>query len=439
MTAHGSVRDSELIVLAAGRGHRMGVDRPKCLMPIGGRYLIDHALYRLSSLVDRVSVVVSAQDDLVARHLRAHWPDVRVVVQGHSRGTGAAVRDVVKLGDLRARLFVLYADTPFVSADTLLRGLRGLDESSLLVCGFSPPDPDRYGRLIVAGQEVERIVEYADANESERAVDLCNAGMMAMRRATLERYIGRIGSHNGQREYYLTDLIALARAESQPVSWLAMPVHEALGVNRLADLARLEETYQERRRAEVLSQGVHLQSPSTVHLSFDTDLGPGTLVEPYVVFGPKVRLGSESRVRSFSYLEGVRGGERVDLGPFARIRPGTSLGTDTKVGNFVEIKASELGDRVKASHLSYIGDATLGDDVNIGAGAIFCNYDGEAKHRTRVGDQVFIGSNVSLVAPLDLGSGVRIGAGSVVTDDAPPGTLVLGRARQTIKRKKGSP
>jgi bifunctional UDP-N-acetylglucosamine pyrophosphorylase/glucosamine-1-phosphate N-acetyltransferase len=296
-----------------------------------------------------------------------------------------------------------------------------------------PADPGRYGRVITQGDTVERIVEWADATEAERAVGLCNAGVICAAAHDLQRWLRAVGNANSKSEYYLTDVVAIARAEGVRVAAVEAPEAELRGVNSRAELAAAEATLQGFLREEAMAAGATLTAPETVFLSADTALAPDVTVEPNVVFGPGVTVAAGARIRAFSHLEGCTVGQGAIIGPFARLRPGTDIGAGAHVGNFVELKAASLGEGAKANHLTYIGDATVGAGTNIGAGTITVNYDGFGKHRTEIGARAFIGSNTSLIAPLQVGDGAMVVAGSTVTEDVPAEAMAFGRARQTTK------
>jgi bifunctional UDP-N-acetylglucosamine pyrophosphorylase/glucosamine-1-phosphate N-acetyltransferase len=363
----------------------------------------------------------------------------RCAVQSTPLGTGhavAAARDTLAplLAEGGTDLLVVFGDCPLMTSDTLQRlvaARRPAGAPEIVGLAFRPVDPAAYGRVIVdeAGR-IGKIVEFADADSAQRQIDLCNAGIVIGDAARLFELIERLGSHNAQGEYYLTDIFALAHAEGRAAGVLECPAEEVLGVNSRADLALVEGMMQQRLRRRAMAAGATLVDPATVWLSADTRLGRDVTVQPSVFFGPGVTVGDRVEIRSFCHLEGAEVGDDVVLGPFARLRPGARLGRAAHVGNFVEIKNSELGEGAKANHLTYLGDATVGAAANVGAGTITCNYDGFLKHRTTIGAGAFIGSNTALVAPVSVGDGALVAAGSTITEDVPADALAVERSVQ---------
>jgi bifunctional UDP-N-acetylglucosamine pyrophosphorylase / glucosamine-1-phosphate N-acetyltransferase len=331
-------------------------------------------------------------------------------------------------------VLVIFGDTPLISASTLAR-LRGAVAAgaAVAVLGFRPADPKGYGRLVTEGETLLRIVENADAGPDERAIGLCNGGLMAFAGPTALSILERIGCDNRKREYYLTDAVAIARAMNLRAVAYEVTEDEVSGINTKAQLADAEAVMQQRLRQAAMEAGVTLVAPETVHLSADTKLGKDVTVEPYVVFGPGVTVEEGATIRSFSHLQGAYVGRNAIVGPYARLRPGAKLEAEVHIGNFVEVKEATIGTGAKANHLTYIGDARVGAGANIGAGTITCNYDGAAKHQTDIGEGAFIGSNSALVAPVKIGDGAYVGSGSVITSDVPAGALALGRGRQVVK------
>ena len=435
-----SARTCLTIVLAAGEGTRMRASRPKVLHAIGGRSLIAHVLAAAGAVGGAQAVVVGpgqgADQQAVVAAVKAAMPSAELFVQGERRGTAHAVlaaRPALARG--ADDVLVVFADTPLVTSQTLARLRAVLTQgAAVAVLGFRPPDPTGYGRLIAgADGGLAAIREERDATAEERAVGLCNAGLMALRGDAALAILERIGDDNAKHEFYLTDAVAVARG----LGWAAVALEtgedEVRGVNTQAQLAEAEEVLQRRLRAAAHDAGVSMVAPQTVHLSADTRLGRDVVIEPYVVFGPGVTVEDGAVIRSFSHLEGATVGRGARVGPFARLRPGARLDADVHVGNFVEVKEARLAAGAKANHLAYIGDASVGEGTNIGAGAITCNYDGAAKHRTEIGNGVFIGSNAALVAPVRIGDGAYVGTGSVITTDVPADALALGRGRQVNK------
>ncbi len=422
-----------LIILAAGLGTRMNSEIPKVLHPLGGAPLLAHAM-RAGAAVEPERIIVVAGHGAEAVAAAAHAADDRaeIVVQGEQLGTGHAVAQAMPaLKGFSGRVVVLFGDTPFIGPETL----AALAESpaDVTALGFTPADPARYGRMVMAGESLERIVEFNDASPEERAISLCNGGMIAADADILARLVAGLGRDNAAGEYYLTDIIAAARAEGLSTAVTHCAEAETLGINTRADLARAEALFQARARAEALENGVTLLAPETVFFALDTHIGRDTIIAQNVVFGPGVSIESGAVIHAFCHLEGCHIAAGASVGPFARLRPGTELAEDVHVGNFVEIKNSVLDEGVKVGHLSYLGDAHVGQHANIGAGTVTCNYDGVLKHRTEIGARSFIGSATMLVAPVKVGKGAMTGSGSVITRDVPDGALALTRAEQQTR------
>ena len=424
-----------LVILAAGKGTRMNSDLPKVLHPIAQAPMLEHAMRAGRALdPDRTVVVAGHEADLVRAATTEIDPDAAVVLQEEQLGTGHAVLQArAALEGFQGDVVVLYGDTPFVSADTLERMIAARSRADLVILGFEAADPARYGRLIMDGESLEKIVEFKDASEAERAITFCNSGLMACDADVMFRLLDRVGNDNASGEYYLTDLVELARADGLAVTAVACPEDETLGINSRADLATADAVFQARARAELLDLGVTLMAPETVYLAFDTIVGRDSVIEPNVVFGPGVTVESGALIRAFSHLEGCHVSRGAKIGPYARLRPGAELAEDTHVGNFVEIKNAEIAAGAKVNHLSYIGDASVGEATNIGAGTITCNYDGVMKHRTEIGARAFIGSNTCLVAPVKVGNEAMTATGTIVTKDVGDGDLAIARAQQTNK------
>ena len=430
----GDQRRFAVVILAAGQGTRMRSDTHKVLHPIASRPLLLHLLDCVDALgADKRVVVVGKGREQVEAAIAGR--DVAIAVQDQQKGTGHAVQQAAAaLSGYEGPVIILYGDTPFVRADTLRRMIDRLDGEGgpgVVVLASSPADPLKYGRIILGeGDRIAKMVEYKDASEEERAVRLCNSGMMAVRAKDLFRWLAKVGNDNAAGEYYLPDIVNIAAAEGREAVVIEGDPYEAAGVNSRAELAHLELEWQRRRREQALEQGATLIDPESVWFAFDTRLGRDVTVEPHVVFGPGVEIADGATIRAFSHIDGATIGARAIIGPFARVRPGTRLGERTKVGNFVEIKNAEVADGAKINHLSYVGDAALGARANIGAGAITCNFDGFAKHRTEIGEGAFIGSNSALVAPVVIGAGAVVGAGSVITRDVAPDSLAVERNEQ---------
>jgi bifunctional UDP-N-acetylglucosamine pyrophosphorylase/glucosamine-1-phosphate N-acetyltransferase len=423
-----------VVILAAGQGTRMRSDTHKVLHPIASRPVLLHLLDRVDALgANKRVVVVGKGREQVEAAIAGRKVDV--AVQTEQKGTGHAVQQAQgALAGYDGPVLVLYADTPFVEADTLRRmidRLNGEGGPGVVVLASRPDDPLKYGRIILGqGDRIARMVEYKDATEEERAVRLCNSGMMAVRAADLFRWLGKVGNDNAAGEYYLPDIVNIAAEEGREAVVIEGDPYEAAGVNSRAELAHLELEWQRRRREQVLDEGATLIDPESVWFAYDTKLGRDVTVEPHVVFGPGVSVADGATIHAFSHIEGATIGAGASIGPFARIRPGTTLGEKTKVGNFVELKKAEVAAGAKVNHLSYVGDAAVGAKANIGAGTITCNYDGFGKYRTEIGAGAFIGSNSALVAPVKIGAGAIVGAGSVITGDVEADSLALERSEQ---------
>ena len=423
-----------VVILAAGQGTRMRSDTHKVLHPIASRPLLLHLLDRVDALgADRRVVVVGKGREQVEDAIAGR--DVAVALQSEQKGTGHAVQQAAEaLAGYDGPVLILYGDTPFVEAATLRRMLDRLDGDGgpgVVVLASCPPDPLKYGRIILGqGDRIAKMVEYKDATEEERAVRLCNSGMMAVRASDLFRWLGQVGNDNAAGEYYLPDVVNIAAAEGREAVVIEGDPYETAGVNSRAELAHLELEWQRRRREQVLHEGATLIDPESVWFAYDTKLGRDVTVEPHVVFGPGVEVADGATIHAFSHIEGAIIGLKASIGPFARIRPGTVLADRTKVGNFVELKKAQVGEGAKVNHLSYVGDASIGAQANIGAGTITCNYDGFGKYRTEIGAGAFIGSNTALVAPVTVGEGAVVGAGSVITENVEPDSLAVERSEQ---------
>ncbi len=422
------------VILAAGEGTRMASNTPKVLHRIGGQPLIAHVLATVRGAgIGPVAVVVGPGRDDVAKAVRESAPKASIFIQKERRGTAHAVlaaRDALKRGDL----LVMFGDTPLVRPRTITALLDALKDSAIAVLGFRPADPKGYGRLVMEGGNLVSIVEDRDASDEQKKIGLCNAGLVVFSGEHALKLIERIKDNNTKKEFYLTDAIALARADGLKISVREAGEEEVMGINDKSQLAEAEAVLQKRLREAAMKSGASLVAPDTVFLSADTRLAKDVVVEPYVVFGPGVIVEEGATIRSFSHLEGAHVGKNASVGPYARLRPGARLGEDVKIGNFVEVKASEFGKGSKANHLAYVGDATLGKDVNIGAGTITCNYDGYDKHKTIIGDGAFIGTNSSLVAPLKIEKGGYVASGSVITQNVPADALGVARAKQANKK-----
>jgi bifunctional UDP-N-acetylglucosamine pyrophosphorylase / glucosamine-1-phosphate N-acetyltransferase len=426
-------RDAAVVILAAGKGTRMKSDLPKVLHPIGNAPMLHHAMRAARSLGPaRTVIVVGHGGEAVGRVARALEPEAAVAVQEQQLGTGHAVlaaRDALHGFD--GDLFVLFADTPFVRPETLNAMQAARAVTDIVVLGFEARDPGRYGRLVQDAEgSLEALVEAKDASPSQLAIRTCNSGLMAGDCATMLRLLARVGNGNAQGEYYLTDVVALARAEGLAARVVLCDEAETLGINDRVQLAEAEALFQADARRRAMLEGATLIAPETVWFSLCTRLGRDVTVHPNVVFGPGVSVADGAEIRAFCHLEGAEVGPGAAVGPFARLRPGARLAPEAHIGNFVEIKNAEIGQGAKVNHLSYIGDASLGPRVNIGAGTITCNYDGFSKHRTEIGAGAFIGVNTALVAPVGVGDDAYVATGTVVTRDVPADALAIARTPQ---------
>ena len=418
------------IILAAGLGTRMKSALPKAAHPLAGQPMLRHLIDSVSKLFDRIAVVIGP-DMPALEAIAAPHP---TVIQHDRLGTAhAALLAAGLFGD--GEVAILYADNPLITPATLraLTERRGRGDVGLALVAMRPDDPGRYGRVIGADGYVERIVEWADATEAERAVPLCNAGVLCAPGPSMHRWLQAVRNDNAKGEYYLTDVVALARAEGARVAAVEAPFAELRGINSRAELAEAEAVVQHGLRRAAMDAGVTLTAPETVFLSTDTCFGSDVTVGPHVVFGPGVMVETGAEILAFSHLAGVHVGAGAIVGPYARLRLGTRVGAGAHVGNFVELKNTVLGDGAKANHLSYLGDADIGARSNIGAGTITCNYDGTFKHRTSIGSGVFVGSDAVLVAPLTIGDGAFIAAGSTITETVAADAMAFGRARQETK------
>jgi len=416
------------VLLAAGLGTRMKSALPKALHRIAGRPMLNHLIAQCEAVFDRVVVVVGPGMETVAQAAAPHT----VVVQQERLGTAhAALQAEAAFGD--GEVAVLYADNPLIRTETMRRLLAARPEGGLALLAMRAADPGRYGRVIVHDGFVERIVEWAEATDAERSVGLCNAGVMCASADDFRRWLRAVQPSAAKGEFYLTDCVALANTEGRRVTAVEAPWEELRGVNSRVELAEAEAAVQSWMRIAAMEAGVTLTEPGSVQFSWDTELAADVTVGPNVVFGPGVAVETGAEIRAFSHLEGCRVGRGAVVGPFARLRPGTVLEAEVHIGNFVEVKATRVGRGAKANHLTYLGDSEVGEKTNIGAGTITCNYDGFNKFQTKIGARVFVGTASVLVAPVRLGDGAFVAAGSVVTRDVPADAMTFGRAQQVDK------
>jgi bifunctional UDP-N-acetylglucosamine pyrophosphorylase/glucosamine-1-phosphate N-acetyltransferase len=411
---------------------------PKVLHAIAGRSLLAHGLRAVAETkVTAAAVVVGPNQEAVAAEAERVLPGAQCFVQHERRGTAHAVLAARPALERKADdILIIYGDTPLIRAATLNKLRAPLAAgAAVVVLGFRPADPSGYGRLVVNGKKLTAIREEADASEAEKAIGLCNGGIMALAGTHALSILDRIGDNNRKREFYLTDAVEIARSMKLDAAVVEAEEDDVRGINTKAQLAEAEAVLQQRLRKAALEAGVTMVAPDTVFLSADTTFGKDVVIEPYVVFGDKVTVEDGAVIHAFSHLAGAHVGKKCSVGPFARLRPGTRLGEGARIGNFVEIKEAMIAAGAKANHLSYIGDASVGANANIGAGTITCNYDGTAKHHTTIGQDAFIGSNTALVAPVEIGDGAYVGSGSVITGNVPADALALARARQVVKEK----
>ena len=432
-----SPREFAAVILAAGKGTRMKSGLHKVLHPIAGRPMLQHLLATVDALAPAKKVVVvgAGREQLEA----ALGGEAETCLQEPQLGTGHAVQQAEeKLAGFSGDVLVLYGDVPFVKGETMeamLDRLHAEDAPKVVVLGFEPDEPGHYGRVIADDDgRIAKMVEFKDADETERACRLCNSGVMAARAQDMFELLGRVGNDNAQGEYYLVDIVNVANADGDTCAVIsAGDAREVTGINSRGELARAEAHWQEFKREEAMANGASLRAPETVFFSWDTEIGRDVTIEPNVFFGPGVSIADGATIRGFSHIEGAMIGEGCEVGPFARLRPGAVMEAGSKVGNFVEMKKARLGPGAKANHLTYLGDAEVGAGANIGAGTITCNYDGYFKYKTVIGERAFIGSNSALIAPVNIGADAIVAAGSAVSRDVEPGEMRMVRADQLVK------
>jgi len=425
------------IILAAGQGTRMRSSLPKVLHKVGGRAMVDWSVALAQSVgCEKIIVVCSPTGQAVQSHIAERLGEAAIAIQDPPLGTGHAVLAAQDaLGDFSGELVVLYGDTPLIPREAILALFQTLEAgASVGVLGFEAMDPGAYGRLITdSNGDLTQIVEAKDASPEQLGIRFCNSGVMAASAVNMFDLLADVNNENAKGEYYLTDIVGLARAKEQSCRAVACAEADVLGVNSRIELAQAERAFQMQRRNHFLAAGVTMTAPETVFFNFDTEIENDVVLEPSVVFGPGVTIKSGATVRAFSHLEGAFVAEDCIIGPYVRLRPGTRLDRGVKIGNFVEVKNTAMGAGAKANHLSYLGDGEVGSDANIGAGTIFCNYDGFLKYQTKIGDGAFVGSNSALVAPVTIGAGAYVGSGSTITKDVEPNSLAVARGRQVQK------
>ena len=430
-------RPRAAIILAAGQGTRMKSPLPKVLHPVGGRAMLDHAIDAAQALgCQKIIVVVGTHSPEVRAHVVKRLGEAAIAVQDPPLGTGHAVRAAEQtLAGFDGDVVVTYGDVPLLKAADIE---PVFNPEGLTVIGFEARDPGAYGRLILDGDALAAITEAKEASPEVLAITACNSGVMAAPADLLFALLADVRNDNAKGEYYLTDVVELARKAGRPTRAVFAAEDSVMGVNSQAELAQAEALFQSVQRDAFLAAGVTMAAPDTVHFAWDTQVGGGTMIEPFVVFGPGAVIEGGARIRSFSHIEGARVASGAEVGPYARLRPGADLAEGVKIGNFVEVKNVKMAAGAKANHLAYLGDGSIGAAANIGAGTIFCNYDGFNKAQTEVGAGAFVGSNSSLVAPVVIGAGAIVASGSVITEDVPADALAFGRARQTHKPDAGA-
>ncbi|WP_424981251.1 bifunctional UDP-N-acetylglucosamine diphosphorylase/glucosamine-1-phosphate N-acetyltransferase GlmU [Maritalea sp. S77] len=424
------------IILGAGEGTRMKSDQPKVLHKVGGRPMLGHVLAACADAgAASRHVVVGPNHRRLSEYAKSVDSEITSSIQSERLGTGHAVREArTAWADFQGHVLVLFADNPLISPEVIKDTVQCLNEGAdLAVVGFQTDNPFGYGRVMIEHGQVKAIREEKDATPSERKIKFCNSGIMGFKADCLRAVIDEITNDNAKGEYYLTDAVEIANAQQLQVRGVECPFVNVLGVNDREQLATAERIFQEDRRSYFMQEGVTLTAPDTVFFSYDTQIENDVVIEPNVVFGPGVTVEKGTHIHAFSHIEGAHIGPNSQIGPYARLRPGSNLAEGVKVGNFVETKKANIGKGSKVNHLSYIGDAKIGEGVNIGAGTITCNYDGKNKFVTEIGDNVFIGSNSALVAPVNIADGAYVASGSAVTENIEEDALAIGRARQVNK------
>lgn len=424
-----------VIILAAGKGTRMKSELPKVMHKVAGREMLNMVIDEAKTLNPKnITIVVSdemqdSQDKIIKTHPHVN---ISFVEQKERKGTAHAVSTgIAAINDLGKKTLVLYGDTPLVSNNTLRNMLAKLDNAALCILGFEDKSPNSYGRLVTNSQNnIEKIVEFKDANEEERQITLCNSGVMAISGDHATKFLDQVNDNNAAGELYLTDIVGIAGSMGLDRAFIQTTLDEVLGANSRSELARVENIRQTSLRNNMMAAGVTLIDPESVYFAFDTKIANDVIIHPNVVFGPEVEIASNSEIKSFSHIEGAKIASNVIIGPFARIRPGAEIADNVRIGNFVEVKKSQIKKGAKINHLSYVGDAEIGENSNIGAGTITCNYDGHNKSKTTIGKGVFVGSNSALVAPVEIKDGAVIAAGSVITKNVEIDDLAVSRSKQ---------
>jgi bifunctional UDP-N-acetylglucosamine pyrophosphorylase/glucosamine-1-phosphate N-acetyltransferase len=429
-----------VIILGAGKGTRMKSNKSKVLHQVGYLPMIEHVIHGALDLnPNEINIVISQEmGDIVKNDLQEKYHNLHFTIQGERLGTGHAVKLAMENSKIDPNIcLVLYGDTPFIEKSTLRDIIDNSKQNDVSVLAFDAKDPGSYGRLLTDGSKLEKIVEFKDASEKEKKITLCNSGVMAIKGNQVNNLLSQIGNNNASKEFYLTDIVAIAKRNNLSCSLIKCKEDEVLGVNSKSQLADAEKIFQDKMRSKMMAGGVTLIDPNSVYFAFDTKIANDVIIHPNVVFGPNVEIDSFVEIKSFSHIEGAKISKNSIIGPFARIRPGTNLGEGVKIGNFVEIKKGKISKGTKINHLSYIGDANIGENSNIGAGTITCNYDGYNKFTTNIGCNVFIGSNSALIAPLNIDDNSMVGAGSVITKDIEKGDLAIARGKQSFIKEGG--
>lgn len=426
------------IILAAGNGTRMKSNISKTLHKIAGKSLISYIIKAaVQSYTDEIIIVTGPEDIALIEEVRSISTNVKFAYQNEKLGTGHAAKIGLELvSNTVDKIQILYGDTPLIKSETLIRLSHSLQKADLSILGFYTENPTNYGRLIAKEQSLLKIVEELEASDEEKKIKLCNSGILSCKANIFKNLLNMINNNNSKQEYYLTDIIGFANKLSHQCNFIETEEMEVLGINSKDQLALVEQIKQNQLRRQLLDQGVTLIAPETIFLTDDIKIGKDTIIHPNVVFGDKVEIGNNVEILSFSHIEHSKIEDNSKIGPFARLRSDNIIGPNCKIGNFVEIKNSSLEENVKASHLAYLGDSNIGKKVNIGAGTITCNYDGKKKSTTSIGDNSFIGSNTSLVAPLTIGKNTLVGAGSTITKNVPDNSWAIARAKQAIIENK---
>jgi bifunctional UDP-N-acetylglucosamine pyrophosphorylase / glucosamine-1-phosphate N-acetyltransferase len=430
-----------IIILAAGKGTRMKSDLPKVLHKIAGREMLNLVIDEAKTLNPKnITIVVSDEMQNFEEKIKAAHSQNKIsfTLQKERKGTAHAVLTGLQNLDLGEKLLILYGDTPLTSRLTLQKMVEKLEQFSLCILGFEDEEENSYGRLVVDEKgHLLKIVEFKDATDEEKKISLCNSGVVAVDGAQIKNLLDKVKNENAPQEFYLTDIVEIAGEMGLKRTFLKTEISEVLGVNSRAELAKLEEIKQNQIRHKMLDNGVTMPDPKSVYFAYDTKVENDVVIYPQVFFGPKVSIAKNVEIKSFSHIEGAEIASGAVIGPFARIRPETKIAENVRIGNFVEVKKSQLKRDAKVNHLSYIGDCEIGEESNIGAGTITCNYDGYSKSKTKIGKNVFVGSNSALVAPLEIGDGVVIGAGSVITKNVEANDLAVARGKQVTIAQGG--